>query len=316
MENISFQLFVLLIALLLTSLDKQVLRLIKSSMTKRFLRIVALLLLLPCLSGCTKMVAGSLLAPTMANLQRQTDIDLVCEGTPAFLLMIDSMVASAPNDKELLTLATRAFIGYAAALDACGKPERAATVSIKARLYGMSLLWDCDDLHEICTLPFSELEQTLADLDRKDIEPLFWAGNGWATWIIHQKGSPASLAQLVRVEKIMSRILELDETYYYGGAHLFLGAYYGSKPPLLGGKPEASRTHFEQALAISNRQFLPALVLYAQTYARMTFDRELFTSLLQEVLDFPLASQPDLSLANRVAKRNAAKLLNQAEQFF
>ncbi len=282
----------------------------------RYLWIVVLLALLSLLSGCARMVAGSLMEPTMANLQRQTDIYLVCEGTPAFLLMIDSMIASTPNDKKLLMTATQAFSGYAAALDACGKPERAATVSMKARLYGMSLLWNCDDLHSVCTLPLSDLQQTLASLDRDDVDRLFWAGNGWATWIRHQKGSPESLAQLVRVEQIMLRVLELDETYYYGGAHLFLGVYYGSKPPLLGGKPELSRRHFEQALVISNRQFLPALVLYAQIYARMAFDRELFVGLLQEVLDFPLENKPDISLANQVAKQNAANLLNQADQFF
>jgi hypothetical protein len=252
----------------------------------------------------------------MANLQRQTDIDLVCEGTPAFLLMLDSMVASNPKDQKLLLSATKAFSGYAAALDACSKPERAATVSIKARLYGMSLLWNCDDLHGVCTVSLSKLQQTLGDLDRADVELLFWAGNGWGTWIRHQAGSPESLAQLPQVEQIMLRVLELDETYYHGGAHLFLGAYYGSKPPFLGGKPELSRHHFERALAISNRQFLPALALYAQTYARMAFDRELFVSLLQEVLDFPLESQPNSGLANQVAKRNASRLLAEVDQFF
>ncbi len=285
-------------------------------MMMRYLRIIILLALLPGLSGCARMMVGSLMRPTVANLQRQTDIDLVCEGTPAFLLMIDSMIASDPKDKKLLITATQAFAGYAAALDACGKPERATTVSTKARLYGMSLLWDCDDLYGICTLPFANLQQTLADLNRGDVELLFWAGNGWTTWIRYQEGSPESLAQLVRVEQIMRRVLELDETYYYGGAHLFFGAYYGSRPPLLGGKLEVSRSHFEQALVISNRQFLPALVLYAQTYARMAFDRELFVGLLQEVLDFPLESQPDIALANQVAKRNAARLLDQADQFF
>ncbi|MBU1139547.1 MAG: TRAP transporter TatT component family protein, partial [Proteobacteria bacterium] len=267
-------------------------------------------------SGCARMAVDSLMRPTMVNLQRQTDIDLVCEGTPAFLLMIDSMIVSNPNDKKLLLTATQAYTGYVAALDACGNPERASTVSIKARLYGMSLLWDCGDLHKVCTLPLSDLEQTLAGLDRDDVGLLFWAGNGWATWIRHQKGSPESLAQLVRVEQIMLRVLELDETYNYGGAHLFLGVYYGSKPPLLGGKPEISRRHFEQALALSNRQFLPALVLYAQTYAQMAFDRELFVDLLQEVLDFPLERQPDIAFANQVAKRNASMLLEQTDQLF
>ncbi len=279
-------------------------------------RIIVLLTLLPALSGCASMMINSLMRPTMANLQRQTDIDLVCEGTPSFLLMIDSLVASAPDDKKLLMTATQAFTGYAAALDACSKPERAATVSIKARLYGLSLLWDGDDLHSICTLPLSDLQQTLTDLDSGDVDLLFWAGNGWTTWIRHQDGSPESLAQLVRVEQIMLRVIELDETYYHGGAHLFLGAYNGSKPPLLGGKPELSQRHFEQALIISKRQFLPALVLYAQTFARMAFDRELYVDLLQEVLDFDLASQPNLLLANQVAKRNAAKMLDQVDLYF
>lgn len=252
----------------------------------------------------------------MTNLSRQTDINLVCEGSPAFLLMLDSMVAASPKDQKLLLHATKAFGGYATALDACGKPERAATVSIKAKLYGMSLLWDCDPLKSTCTVSLSELERTLADLDRTDVEQLFWAGNGWATWVRYQAGSPESLMQLPQLEQIMLRVLELDETYYHGGAHIFLGTYYGSKPPLLGGKPELSRRHFEQALTISNRQFLPTLVLYARTYARMAFDRELFVSLLQEVLDFPLASKPASGLANQVAKQNASRMLEEVDLFF
>lgn len=262
------------------------------------------------------MVIGSFMRPTVVNLQRQTDVDLVCEGTPAFLLMLDGMVASAPEDKELLLTATQAFSGYSAVLDACGKPDRAATVSGKAKLYGLSLLWNCDFLQGICTIPFAHLQDEISRLPKEKVDFLFWAGNGWATWIRHQQGSPESLAQLVRVEQIMLRVLELDESYYFGGAHLFLGTYYGSKPPLLGGKLELSRHHFERALLLGNREFLPALVLYAQTYARMAFDRELFVDLLQEVLAYPLAKRPDIALANQVAKRNAARLISQVDQFF
>ncbi|WP_208597706.1 TRAP transporter TatT component family protein [Desulfogranum mediterraneum] len=278
--------------------------------------ITLLLTLLTVLSGCARMVAGSFIRPTLANLQRQTDIELVCEGTPSFLLMMDSMLASSPRDKQLLLTATQAFSGYAAALDECNRPERAVTVSNKARLYGMSLLWNGADPQEVSTLPLADLEQTLAELDRSRVDHLFWAGNGWSTWIRHQQGSPASLAQLVRVEQIMLRVLELDESYYHGGAHLFLGSYYGSKPKLLGGKPMTSRAHFERALALGKRQFLPALVLYARSYARMAFDRELFVKLLEEVLDFPLESRPDLGLANQLARRQAARLLEQTDQFF
>lgn len=278
--------------------------------------IIVLLALSTFMSGCARILYDTVLGSTLENLQRQTDIDLVCEGTPTFLLMLDSMVASNPNDQTLLLNATKAFSGYAAALDACDKQERAATVSRKAKIYGLSLLWDCDPFQNDCTVSSSELEHTLAELDSDDVALLFWAGNSWTTWIRHQAGSPESLIQLPQLEKIMRRILELDENYYHGGAHLFLGTYYGSKPPLLGGKPEQSRRHFERALSISNRQFLPALVLYAQTYARTTFDRDLFVNLLQEVIDFPIKSNPDSALVNQVAKRNARKLLKEVDLFF
>ncbi len=279
-------------------------------------QIIVFCALLPALSGCANTITNSLMLPTISNLQKQTDIDLVCEGTPSFLLMIDSMVASNPGDKKLLMTATQAFTGYTAALDVCDRPKRATTVSIKARKYGVSLIWDDDDLQRVYNLPLSDFQKTLANLHKKDVDQLFWAGNGWTTWIRHQKGSPESLAQLVKIEQIMLRVVELDETFYFGGAHLFLGAYHGSKPPMFGGKPELSKRHFEKALSISNRQFLPALVLYAQTYGRMTFDRELYADLLQEVLDFNLESQSDIFLSNLVAKRQASSMLEQIDQFF
>jgi len=285
-------------------------------MMNMFWRTAILCAILQALSACSGSLTSSLLRPTLANLQKQTDIDLVCEGTPSFLLMIDSMVASSPDDKKLLMTATQAFTGYAAALDACKRPERAAIISNKARTYGVSLLKDDDAPESIYNLPLADLQELLGSYDSGDVDQLFWAGNGWTTWIRHQKGSPESLAQLVKVEQIMLRVLELDESYYHGGGHLFIGAYLGSKPPLFGGKPEQSKQHFEQALTISNRQFLPALVLYAQTYARMTFDRELYIDLLQEVLDFKLESQPNMHLANVVAKRQASSMLEQVEQFF
>jgi len=139
---------------------------------------------------------------------------------------------------------------------------------------------------------------------------------GWATWIRYQEGSPAAVADLPKIEQIMLRVVELDEGFYYGGAHLFLGAYYASRPQMYGGKPEESRRHFERALQLSKGQFLLVQVTYADTYARMVFDRALYTSLLQEVLDFPLESKPELALSNSIAKRRARKLLDLADEYF
>jgi hypothetical protein len=113
----------------------------------------------------------------------------------------------------------------------------------------------------------------------------------------------------------MLRVVELDESYYYGGAHLFLGAYYSSRPAMYGGKPQLSREHFERALAISNRKFLLTLVTYAETYARMVFDKTLYENLLTEVLDQPLDDN-EMASSNKLAQVMAKKLLDATEDFF
>ncbi|MCP3889691.1 MAG: hypothetical protein GY702_12575, partial [Desulfobulbaceae bacterium] len=219
-------------------------------MNRHSIRNILLFTIFLLLTGCAAMVTDSFMRPTLSNLQRQTDIDLVCEGSPTLLLMLDSMLASAPGDKQLLLTATQSFSGYAKVLEECGNPERAIVVSNKARIYGLSLLWDHKDLDSITTLPLTELEHLLKNTPRSKVDRLFWAGNGWFSWIYRQQGSPESMAQLVRVERIMLRVIELDETYHHGAAHLFLGAYYGAKPKLFGGDPEKSRHHFEKALSI------------------------------------------------------------------
>jgi hypothetical protein len=265
--------------------------------------------------GCASLVMNSLLKPTVANLQRQTDLDLVCDGTPAFLLMIDSLLVSEPNNVKIVASGVQAYVAYTAALDACGRHGRSVQVSEKAKQYGVKLLSLLGHFpgHSGDSLAFTSY---FSEVDDDQVSYLFWGGYGWATWIGYQGGSPESMIDLVKVEKIMLRVVEVDESCYQGAAHIFLGAYYGSRPTLLGGKLEESRKHFEKALLLCKRQFLPALVAYAETYAKMTFDRQLFSALLQEVLDFPISNNPEQALVNQVAKRNARKLLDSIDTYF
>jgi hypothetical protein len=84
---------------------------------------------------------------------------------------------------------------------------------------------------------------------------------------------------------------------------------------MYGGKPQESRKHFERALAISNRKFLLAQVTYAETYARMIFDKELYQKLLNEVLGQPLEDN-DMASSNKLAQVMAQKLLDATEEYF
>lgn len=271
-----------------------------------------LLLLLPLLlvSSCTSLLTANFIEPTVANLQKQNDLDLVCEGSPAYLLMIDSMIASKPKNSGLLKAGSQAYSGYISAMTECGYPdERIDAVSAKAHEYGRKLL--------STLLPLGnseELDRQLDSLDRADVPSLFWGTMAWLSWVQQQAGAPAAMADLVVIEKIMARLLELDESYQAGAVHLFWGGYYATRPPMFGGDPVKSRYHFERAMDISDRSFLLIHTTYAETLARQLFDKELHDSLLNEVLQFPLNSAPEYTLSNQIAVRKARRLLD--EDFF
>lgn len=278
-----------------------------------FVFLVGVFFLLP---GCTSLVITPMVNPVVKNLNRQADLELVCDGAPAYLLLLDSMLVSKPNNVGLLLHGTQAYTAYASLMPECGRPERAAVFGQKAKEYGLRLLGRQKRLAGAERLPLAGFSEALQSVGLGEVDKLFWGGYGWATWIGLSKGAPAAVADLPKVEQLMLRVLALDETFYHGGAHLFLGIYYGSRPVMLGGRPEVSREHFERAMVLGDRRFLPTLVAYAEHYARQTFDRELYVRLLNEALVFDLASAPDLTLPNVLAKRRAKKLLAQVEDVF
>lgn len=265
------------------------------------------------LSSCASLITGTVIKPTVGNLQQQQDIDLVCEGAPAYLLMLDSMLVSSPESQDLLLIATQSYCAYTAALEECGgSDQRINAMADKAKLYGQRLLRPL--------LPIDRKDDDaayakhLAKLSAGDVPELFWGASGWLTWVLRQKGSPAAIADIVPIEKIMARLLELDESFQGGSIHLFFGAYHAAKPEMLGGRPDLSASHFDKALTISKRRFLLTQTTYAATLARMTMDHELHDRLLQEVLTYPLDSAPEFGLSNRIAVRRAKRLL--AENYF
>lgn len=268
------------------------------------------------LTGCASLIIKPLLDPISASLQQQKDIALLKDGAPSLLLMIDGFIQANPDNADLLLDGAKAYAAYASSLAEFKERERAVTVSEKAKTYGIMLLDHFQIINPVQSQSVDALKKGLQGIKGKNIDKLFWGAYGWATWISLQNGSPAALADLPRVEQIMLRVIALDDTYYFGAPHIFLGYYYGSIPPMYGGKPEESRIHFEKALSISKRNFLAVQVAYAETYAKMQFDRELYKNLLQEVLDQPVDTIPELISGNQLAKMRAKKLLDTIDDYF
>jgi hypothetical protein len=283
----------------------------------RFARWLLMVLMLAALGGCASLAtsAASRLANNLSSaILNQDDPETVEAGAPAYLLMIDSLIEGDPQNEELLLAGSKLYGAYASAF--VKDAERAKRLSRKARDYGDRAL--CARKAGLCNLvarPYGDFAAAVAATKASDVPALYADAAAWAGWIQANSSDWNAIANLAKVKAIMARVVELDEGYEHGEAHVYLGVIASLLPPALGGKPEEGRVHFERAIELSGGHDLMAKVEYARRYARITYDRPLHDRLLHEVLDADAAA-PGLTLSNVLAKRLARELLASADSYF
>jgi len=242
------------------------------------------------------------------------DVDMVRDGAPAYLILIDGLLAQSPDSVSLLSEAAQLNSAYAAAF--VEDPERSVAMHDKAlRLAEKAVCRGIRDGCDLRTRDYPSYEAWLAKLTPRQVPLVYRLGTSWAGWIQAHSEDFAAIAELGRVKALMLRVIDLDEEFDYGGAHLYMGVFETLLPPALGGQPEVGREHFERAVALSHGKHLMTKVMFAAQYARLVFDRELHDELLAEVLAADPAV-PGLTLMNVVAQQQAAELLESADDYF
>jgi hypothetical protein len=93
-------------------------------------------------------------------------------------------------------------------------------------------------------------------------------------------GSQEALFHLPRVEAMIQRCLELEEGYFFGAGHLFLGALACTRPRFVGGDPDAGRARFQTAARLGGADFLLPLLFEARHYCPAALDEERFEEIL------------------------------------
>jgi hypothetical protein len=283
--------------------------------------IFSLLFLISLSSACLpskKLTVGAtatLLEGVARSSYRQSDLRLLREGMPAYLMLLDGMIEVWPDNEQLLITAAQTYSSFASLFVEDRDKEYAKALFGKGKDYALKSL-EKKGVKDPLQSSFEEFEKGLKALGKKDVLYLFWGATCWANWIRMNVDSIEALAQLPKVEWMMQRVLELDEGYYYGGAHLFMGIWLASRPKIAGGDLKKAQDHFLKALDFGKGKFLMAYVYYANSYARQALDKDLFISTLQKVLETPADVSPDLTLLNTEAKREAKELLDHVEEYF
>ncbi len=278
----------------------------------------ALVLLL--LSACSPKTAAlravvPLLDRGSTAFDAEPDPQLAREALPAQLKLLESLLESEPGNPRLRRLAAQGFGGYAFLFLEDSDPGRARQMYRRGLEHGLALLGRRQALRKLREAELSALESALRGLRPNDAPDLFWTAYNWGGWINLAKDSPEAVAELPKAVALMRRVQELSPGYYFGGPDLFLGAYYASRPRLLGGDLGKAKAHFDSAVAATGGRFLMAKLLYARYYAVAAQDSELFKRLNAEVEETP-GVMPEARLADAVAKMKAKKLMEQIDELF
>jgi hypothetical protein len=275
-------------------------------------------------AGCGNMRAKmtvSSMRPIMDKMNiavnKNSDVELVKEAMPASLVQMDGFLEADPENEDLLLRAAEANGGYAFLFLIDTDKPRARMLYQKSKDYALRVLFKNSDFQEAFTKSDEEFINALKTFDKEDVRALFLAANSWLSWIgLSHADNTKALTDLPKVEAIMNRIIELDDTFNYGAVHAMLGSYLASRSAMLGGNPKEADWHFKQAFKISDSKYLMWKYLYAKFYTVQIQDRELFVNTLQGVISSPENLLPEKNFVNEAARMKSKMLLAEVDEFF
>lgn len=259
------------------------------------------------------------MVPTMYDMVEASyqgkDIDTMGEAIPTFIVMLEGMIPMSPKNQDLLTLVAQLNALYGMAFIETEDPERAKILYDRAVELGQRALKHNKKFRKALEQK-KKWRVAVQYLEEDDVPAIFWTLLAWGLKLQISLDDPNALFDLPKVTALLNRIMELDETYFFGTPHLLQGAIYTLLPSMAGGGPEKAQASFDRLFEISGGRYLLGHVYYAQTYAVLVKDKALFESELQFVLDTPADVLPEMPVANYMAKRAARDLLAKEDELF
>ena len=298
------------------------------------LRLLGLLGALAVLPGCAmiKHKAVGMVASTLASsgdvFTRDDDLELVGQAIPFGLKLYESLLDSAPKNKDLLIATCSNFTQYGVAYletealvlgeedhhdEVARLNARALRLYLRARGYCLRAL-DVRFPGVRASLS-QDPAAALARARKSDVPLLYWLAATWGSAIALGLDQPALVADMPTVRALAERAIALDETWGTGALHeMFISL--DSLPQALGGSPERARAHFTRAVELHKGTAAGPYAALAVGLAQPAQDRAEFESLLKQALAVDPDKDPSTRLVTLVQQRRARALLNHIDTLF
>jgi hypothetical protein len=273
------------------------------------------------LSGCSiekyavRKVTG-IMDSGMEVIMQENDLHIAEISLLSNIKLIEMLIAIDTGNKKLLLFASMGYGSYALGYLEDTQPERASNIYWRGKEYGLRILREKEGFKDAEKSDLESFEKVLNKFSKDDVPYIFWTAYNWGNYINLNLSDPETVSDLSKVNAMMQFVLDNDETYYYGAAHLYFGTSLSKMPAVLGGNLQKSKEHFEKCIAINKGTFLMVYVYYARMYAVATQDEDLFQELLNKVLSSPYNVDKDLILPNIMAQEKAKYHMENMGEYF
>ncbi len=268
--------------------------------------------------------------------ESDSDLEMLEKAFPANIKLLEALLINSPSDTRLLSLLSRLYASYcfsftetkldqsrAIKKNHCSKKRCAKALKTKVNLYyqkgiqyGVRALESRHPGAEIKLKKNHTIGPFLQKLDKNDVSALFWYGFNLGAWVNRNFDSIRAVSKAHVVRKVMERVIELDEGYFYGSSHLFLLAYHASRSPLLGGRPELAQLHYHHLKKIAGADFMLADLFYAKYYLHQVQEKDQYAKVLKKIMQPDKKSSEKYTLFNKVASQRAAIYLEDMDRLF
>jgi predicted anti-sigma-YlaC factor YlaD len=155
----------------------------------------------------------------------------------------------------------------------------------------------------------------LAKTKKTDVPDLYWTAAAWGSAISLGKDQMDLVADVPRVDALIHRALELDESWDAGSLTEFMIAFE-TRGDAQGGSLDRARTYFNRTLELAQGKRITPLVSLAENVSITVQNRAEFETLLDEALAFDCDKYPETRLVNLLAQKRARQLKALAGSLF
>ena len=265
-------------------------------------------------------------------MEQDDDLAMLEKAFPAHIKQLEGLLISTPENGSLLVMLAKAYAAYGyiyfdsdleiLRLNQQATTPQGKTLRLKlSHYYGKGMKYALkalevkhpENYHQLENV--SQYQSFLQSMNSEDVPALFWYAFNLSAFVNINLDSISALAKAHLAEAVLKRIIELDETYYHGLAHLVLMAYYGSRAPSMGGDLDLARSHYDRLMEITERQLWLSDVYLARYVFYQKQDRQRYVQVLQKVID-RTESPPAYRMLNQTAKVRAQIFLDATDQLF